>query len=326
MIYISGTKDIHLENSAVALGKFDGLHKGHQLLIKKLQEFKKLGYTAVMFTFDFHPFNITKKEKIELIYTSEERRHFAEMMGMDVLVEYPFNEETAHMEPEDFIRDILMKKVGAKVIVAGDDFRFGYNRRGNAQMLRDLEEAYGYQADICEKIQVEVPTFINGRTVFVSNDIGSTMIRETLRKGNVEFANELLGRPFSVIGKVSHGRKLGRTMGMPTANLEPSMEKLLPPNGVYISKTLIEGKIYESVTNIGRNPTIAENNARRVETYLFGYDGDLYGKLIEVELYKHQRLEMKFETIDALKAQMEKDLMQARAYFQTLRDTGSEDK
>ncbi len=321
MIYISGTKDIHFENTAVALGKFDGLHKGHQLLIKKLQAYKTQGYTSVMFTFDFHPYNVTRHEKMELIYTHDERRHFAELMGVDVLIEYPFNEETAHMEPEDFIRDILIEKVGAKVIVAGDDFRFGHNRRGNTHLLKKLEKEYGYQAHICEKIQVEVPTLVNGQTVLVSNDIGSTMIRETLREGNMKFARELLGRPFSVIGQVCHGRKLGRTMGMPTANLEPALEKLLPPNGVYFSRTLIDGQSYQSVTNIGRNPTIADNNARRVETYLFGYNENLYGRIIEVELYKFERKEIKFQTMEALKAQMENDRIQARNYFRMHRDS-----
>ncbi|MFR1761532.1 adenylyltransferase/cytidyltransferase family protein [Frisingicoccus sp.] len=142
MIYITGTRDIHLENTAVALGKFDGLHRGHQILIEKIKQHKAEGLQAVMFTFDFHPASLLSNKPLDLIFTREERIKWAEKMGIDVLIEFPFTKETSGIEAEDFVKDVLVDGLGAKVIVSGSDFHFGHERRGNVEMLKNLAKPW----------------------------------------------------------------------------------------------------------------------------------------------------------------------------------------
>lgn len=303
MEFISGKTDFQLHNSAVTLGKFDGLHKGHQKLIHKIVDLKKDGYTSVMFTFMFHPSTLFSNKEIDLIYTEEEKRIKLEQSGLDVMISYPFTNETASMEAEDFVKDVLVDRIDAKVIVVGDDFHFGHNRRGDVALLKELSKKYGYEVISYEKVN------------FHDEVVGSTSIRHEIEQGNMELANELLGRPYSIIGEVLHGRKIGRTLGVPTTNLIPSSDKLLPPNGVYASRTIIDGKSYEGVTSIGYKPTVGADKSRGVETFIFDYDADLYGKIIEVEIYGFERGEVKFDSLDELKEQMQKDIIFAKDYF-----------
>ncbi len=305
MIFISGTKDFHFENTAVAIGKFDGLHKGHQTLIEKINNYDGL---SVLLTFDFHPVSVLKGENPKLIYTSEERRIQAERMGVDVLIEYPFNAETASMPAKDFIRQVLCEKLGAKHVAVGEDFRFGAGRLGNADMLCELGPQYGFEAHICKKVFMELDS--------KPLEIAATLIREAISQGDMEIANKLLGCPYTIFGQVVYGRQIGRTIGMPTANVEPDDSKLLPPNGVYASKTFIDGKSYMSVTNIGKNPTVAEQQKRRSETFIYGLDENIYGRDIEIQLYHHLRPERKFESVDALMAQMHRDMEQSLNWLQ----------
>lgn len=317
MIYISGTKDFKLTNTAVALGKFDGLHRGHQVLVNQINHYKEKGMLSVVFTFDYHPNSLFGDKEQNLIYTFSERRMIAQRLGVDVLIEYPFTKETASMEPAQFIKDVLIDKVGARFVVVGEDFRFGRKRSGNTELLESMAPLLGYQADICRKIKETIPAGFDGNEKEERREIGSTLIRKALSLGNIEIANKLLGRPFMICGEVIHGRRIGRTIGMPTANLMAPAVKLLPPNGVYVSKTKIYNKEYPSVTNIGFNPTVTENGSRRIETYVYDFNGDLYGKDIEVMLYHYERPEMKFDSIEALKNQMHKDRDCAVAYFKT---------
>ncbi|BCN31464.1 bifunctional riboflavin kinase/FAD synthetase [Anaeromicropila herbilytica] len=303
MKFISGTTDFKLHNSAVTLGKFDGLHKGHQILIHKIIELAGKGYQSVMFTFSYHPSNLFTNKEIGLIYTEMEKRHQLEKSGLDVMISYPFTKETASMEAEQFIKEVLIDKMDAKVIVVGSDYHFGYERKGNIELLEKLSEQYNYELIVFDKIESH------------NQVIGSTSIREEIKKGNMETVHELLGRPYSIIGEVLHGRKLGRTLGIPTTNLIPEEDKLLPPNGVYASKTIIDGKSYEGVTNIGYKPTVGADPRVGVETHMFDFNEDVYGKIIEVELYRLERGETKFQSIDELKAQMEKDIVFAKDYF-----------
>lgn len=319
MEYITGTRDIHLENTAVALGKFDGLHRGHQILIEKIKHYKAQGLKAVMFTFDFHPAAFLQNTPQELIFTREERIEWAEKMGIDTLIEFPFTKETSGIEAEDFVKKVLVDGMGAKVIVCGDDFHFGYKRRGNVEILYKLGEKYGFKTDVCSKLQIEAPVFEEG--VFTGRiemrDVSSTLVREAIRRGDMEFAAKMLGTPFSVSGEVVHGRQLGRTLGMPTANVIPPMNKIMPPNGVYSSRTIVGDYVYHSVTNIGFNPTVAENNSKRVETYVYDFSGSLYGKKIEVQFFRFERPEMKFESIEALKNQIHHDKASTMEFFRT---------
>lgn len=305
MEYIAGKADFSLQGSAVTLGKFDGLHLGHQLLLNKITEQKKKGLKAVVFTFLYHPSNLLSDREMELIYTEEEKLQILKQYGLDVMISFPFTEETRSMEPEKFIEDILINRLDAKYIAVGSDFCFGRNRRGNTQMLADYSEKYGYELEIITKKRNE------------EEDISSSCIRHRIQEGDMEGVNKLLGRPFSVMGEVMHGRKIGRTIGFPTTNLIPDKAKLLPPDGVYTSLTNIEGIEYPGITNIGHNPTVGVTPEKRVETFLYDYDSDLYGKHIQVSLLGRMRGEEVFKSLEELKAQMDNDMLSGREYFKS---------
>ncbi|MBH1942300.1 bifunctional riboflavin kinase/FAD synthetase [Mobilitalea sibirica] len=308
MDYIAENTNFKLKNSAVTLGKFDGLHLGHQLLLEQVISLKKQGYTAVMFSFSYHPGNLFSKKEFELIYTEEEKLAKLRNTKMDVLVSYPFTKETSNMEPEDFIKDVLIGKLDAKIIVVGQDFRFGHKRRGDVKLLQSLAETYGYRVIACEKRK------------YKDSIISSSEIRKELKEGNMETVNEMLGQPYSILGEVRHGRKLGRTLGLPTTNIIPVSGKLLPPCGVYASKTIVDGISYPGVTNIGFKPTVGAEKVKGVETYIFDFNQDLYGKFIEVELYTYERPELKFNSIEELKQKMQEDIAFTRNYFLKLNE------
>ena len=192
--------------------------------------------------------------------------------------------------------------------------------RGDTVLLESMSPLLGYKADICRKICDTIPADTDGNSEAQTREIGATLIRKMLAAGDIETANKFLGRPFMIYGEVIHGRRIGRTIGMPTANIVTPSIKLLPPNGVYVSKTKVYNKVYPSVTNIGCNPTVADNGSRRVETYVYDFNDDLYGRDIEVMLYHYQRPEMKFDTIEALKNQMHQDGESAVEYFKGRED------
>lgn len=308
MEYIINTTDYHIDGpTAITLGKFDGLHLGHKLLLKHVLEKQKLGAKAVIFTFNMPPGTQIDGNFREVLTTNDERRIFAEESGVDYLIECPFVPEVMSMEPLEFIRDIV-EKLNVKWFVVGKDFRFGHKRQGDYQTLQKHAEEFGYEVIVVEKEQC------GGR------DISSSYIREEIQAGNVEKANRLLGYPFTIRGEVLHGRKLGRNIGIPTTNLIPSKEKLLPPNGVYISIAAIGKKEYPSITNIGYKPTVGATEKKGVETYIFNFEGDVYGKVIHIKLLHYQRDEMKFGSIEELKTQMEQDIENARLYFEEGKD------
>lgn len=296
MKYIVETTDFHLKNSVVTLGKFDGLHIGHQMLIDHVIELKKKGYQSVMFTFSLHPYNLFSEKETKLIYTNEEKLLKLREEGLDVLIAYPFTTKTASLEPEEFIKEVLVKQCDAKAIIVGEDFCFGKHRRGNVDMLRKYAKELGYEVYAYEKVEYD-------------NDVVSaTRIRDEIAKGNMEVVTDMLGRPFSVVGEVVHGRQLGRQLGMPTVNILPSEGKLLPPNGVYASTVEIEGKEYTGVTNVGYKPTVGDKNQLGIETYIIDFEGDLYGKVLEVKLLQFMRPEQKFLSVQELKTQMHQDM------------------
>lgn len=303
MEYIAGNTNFKYNNSAVTLGKFDGLHLGHQLLMNQVISYKKQGYTAIMFSFLLHPSNLFSDKEFELIYTEEEKRARLKKSGLDVLISYPFTEETRNMEPEAFIREILVEKLDAKIIVIGNDYRFGRQRRGDTGLLQKYEDTYGYKVIVCEKKK------------WNNTIISSSAIRNKLKEGNMEVVNAMLGKPYSIRGEVIHGRRIGRTLGMPTTNLIPESTKLLPPYGVYVTKTLVGDTYYPGVTNIGFKPTVGDEELKGVETFLFDVDLDLYGKVIEVELLSFLRQELKFSSLEELQQQMQEDIVFAKTYI-----------
>lgn len=303
MEYIKGNKNFQFKNSAVTLGKFDGIHLGHQYLLNQIISYKEQGYTAVMFTFDIHPYNLLSNKEFTQIYTEDEKLVKLTRTGLDAIVSFPFTEETMKQEPEDFIKKVLVDKLDAKIIVVGEDFRFGHKRRGDVALLEQYADIYGYKVIACEKRK------------WHDRIISSTTIRAELAEGNMEEVNAMLGQPYMIMGEVQHGRRIGRTLGMPTTNITPHPSKLLPPCGVYPSKTIIRGRSYYGVTNIGHNPTVGITPTKRVETFIFDFDEELYGQVIEVELMTYLRPELKFDTLEELKLRMEKDIEFARNHF-----------
>lgn len=306
MEYIKQSMTFEIEGPTVlSLGKFDGLHRGHELLMEYMREKKQeqQNLKAAVFTFDIPPSEQTQNLQMQVLTTSQEKVRLFEENGIDYLIECPFTREIMCMEPEEFI-DRIVKNLHVKEIVVGTDFRFGYKRRGDYQMLRQYALAYGYQLKVVSKMQEE------GR------DISSTYIREEIAAGHIEKAHRLLGYPFFVEGNVLHGRKLGKAvLGIPTINLIPPSEKLLPPMGVYVTSTECAGKRYPGITNVGCKPTIQGENPIGVETHLFDISEDMYGRMVRVSFLKRVRPEQKFDSLDALKAQMEQDIQYGKVYF-----------
>ncbi|MGL5437735.1 MAG: bifunctional riboflavin kinase/FAD synthetase [Lachnospiraceae bacterium] len=305
MRVISGTRQFHIdEPTIVTIGKFDGRHKGHQKLLREMMRLKQeYGFKTSVFTFDMSPAGVVTGQEQTVITTNMERRSRMESIGIDYLVEYPFDDQAAHMTPETFVREVLTGAMNAKAIVAGTDCRFGYRRAGDAALLGALSDRYGYQAVIIEKEQDD------------HRDISSTYIREELDKGNIEKANKLLGEPYSIHGTVIHGNHIGSSLGFPTANIIPPSDKHLPPFGVYVSTVRLNGQSYGGVSNIGRKPTIHGDNPIGIETYIMDMEADLYGKEITIQLLHFCRPEQKFESLDALKLQVEKDKRAAADYI-----------
>lgn len=301
MRYIENTTEFKLQQTVVCLGKFDGIHKGHQLLIEHMLSYKKQGYLTTLFTFALHPSNLFSDKEVHLIDTKEEKHRKLEELGVDIVVEYPFTEETATMSPENFIKEILIKKLDAKVVIVGKDFRFGHQRKGNVSLLRKYAQEYGYEVIVFDKLKIDHKV------------VSSTRIREEIAKGKIQLVNRLLGQPYFILGKVMHGQKLGRTIGIPTINQIAVQGKLLPPNGVYISKVHLDDNLYTGVTNIGCKPTVG-THLKGVETHILDFEGDLYGQIVKVDLYHYIRGEKKFSGIEQLKQQMQKDIEAARKY------------
>ena len=291
--------------SVITLGKFDGVHRGHQMLIQRMNELEAAyGWNTVVFTFDVSPQVKMGKGPGKMLMTNQERADFLEQMGIDILVECPFTKAVMNMSPEDFVREMLLQRLHAAAIVVGDDFHFGKNRAGNAAFLKEMGEKYGFLVEIAGKKKDEE----NGR------EISSSYVREEVNAGHMNKATKLLGYPFYIEGTIVHGRHLGTSIGIPTINIVPAAEKLLPPNGVYFSRTILEnGKSYDSITNIGVKPTV-DGSGLTVESNLFDCNEDLYGQKAKVVLLHFHRPEMRFQSIEALKAQMQTDIRAARAH------------
>lgn len=305
---LSEIEELNIENTAVALGKFDGLHKGHLEVMRRLTEEKTNGLKALVFTFSNNPKNFLKPENEKKsgnkLFTVKEKLMVYERMGIDIIVVYPLETGILGMEPETFIKNILVDKLGVKKVVCGENFRYGKDRKGDTNSLKLLGKKYGFRADVLPMIsdQGEV--------------ISSTLIRGLISDGEIEKANRLLGYQYTIVGKVVHGNEIGRTIDTPTANIIPDEDKLLPPFGVYLSLCDIDGKIYGGITNIGTKPTVTEDKKKiTVETYFLNYAGDLYDRILEIKLVKHTRNEIKFSGLTQLKEQLEKDKDMCRKYL-----------
>lgn len=277
--------DFCVKNSAVSLGKFDGIHRGHQCLLERIKKQNK--YIPTVFTF-------VMAEKQPKIYTQQEKDSILEQFGIQREVLYPFEESTKNMLPEAFVSKILMEKMDTKYICVGEDFRFGKDRAGDVTLLEALKNKYGYTLEIVEKLRLD------------GDVVSSTRIRKLLSTGELKKANVLLGIPFFVQGQVIHGEALGRTLDLPTANLIPVPEKILLPDGVYATTVRVDGKEYAGVTNIGKKPTVGEH-IRGIETHILDFKEDIYGQEICVSFIDYIRPEMKFSSVEELRTRIEQD-------------------
>lgn len=308
MICLDHTEQFHIEEpTALSLGKFDGLHRGHEKLIAQLLDKQKDGLKAAVFTFDIPPKKLTEGGEHKLLSTNAERQALFAQRGIDYLIQCPFTPEIMCMEPEDFV-DWIVRALHVKVIVVGEDFRFGHGRRGDHRLLAELAESYGYELKVVEKLKFE------GR------DISSTFIREEIIKGNMEIAAELLGHPYYIDGAVLTGNQIGRTIGIPTANIEAEPVKLLPPFGVYAAAIDIRGARYYGIANIGRKPTIkpkeGERNPIGVEMHILHFHEDIYREPVRIYFYEYERPEIRFGSILDLQAQIKKDIVFSERYFE----------
>ena len=303
MRYITDINEIQeREYSVVTLGKFDGLHRGHKKIFKRAKEIAATyDCNFSVFTFSVSPQAVLGQSPYRTLMTSQERKEMIEKAGADLLAECPFDKALMNMEAGEFIEEILLKKMRAKAVITGRDFRFGKDRAGDIACLREYAAEYGFYTEAVEK------------TKDGSRDISSTYIREEVEAGRMENAAGLLGYDYFIKGKVTEGRRLGRTIGFPTANLIPAPEKVIPPYGVYSSLTRVGDRVYKSITDIGTKPTV-DGETLGAETFIYGFDGDIYGQEICVSLLHYMRGEQKFGSVEELKKQLEKDIKERGNY------------
>ncbi|KUO71199.1 MAG: hypothetical protein APF77_05930 [Clostridia bacterium BRH_c25] len=280
----------------VALGSFDGVHLGHRRLIELLKEEAKLyGTGSLVYTFNVHPRKILIPNKhIYLITDNEKRAEIIEDMGIDMLYLEDFN-NVRDMSAEDFVKKILVDGFRVKSVVVGYNYRFGIKGEGNAEILMQYGEKYGFKVNVVKAVEVD------GHTV------SSSLIRHIIRSGSVDKVADYLGRDFSVHGKVIYGKQNGEVMGIKTANIDVKKDITLPKKGVYYTSTTVSGKLYKSISNIGFNPTF-DGESLSVETHLIDFCDNIYGEEIEIFFHRHKRDEYKFESMEELVKQIRRDI------------------
>ena len=299
-------KPIDCRKPIVTIGTFDGMHLGHQKIIKQLiQSAKEIDGESVLITFYPHPRSvIISNEPIKLLQNQAEKINKLEELGLDNLVIIPFTNEFSKQTAIEFIQGIIKDKLNCHTLVIGYDHHFGNNREGNLIFLQ--ENAKKFHLEIIEIPAREIDAI----------KISSTKIRNSLLEGDIQTANSFLGYPYEISGVVVSGQQLGRTIGFPTANISLNdSNKLIPKHGVYAVKTEIHGKERFGMLNIGINPTVQDTSSIKLEVHLFDFSADLYNESITLQLINYIRPEHKFDSIDALTKQLKKDEIFVRDYF-----------
>ena len=293
-----------LDYAVVTSGTFDGVHIGHKKILSRLREISQLsGGQTVVLTFWPHPRTVVSEDSqsLQLLSTIEEKIALFAQLGIDHLAIIPFTRSFSELSSEDFIRQILVDKIGTKKLVIGYDHRFGKNREGSFEFLKENCSQYGFEVE-------EIP-----RQDIEDMAISSSRIRKALVTGQIHEANELLGRPYSISGTVVKGKQLGRTIGFPTANLHPEESyKLIPQNGVYAIRAIYKDEIFKGMLNIGVRPTV-DGTSKTIEANLFDFNREIYGEELRVELLHYLRPEQKFDGLPALVAQINLDKERAVA-------------
>lgn len=294
---ISETSD--LKDTIVTIGTFDGVHLGHQKILKKLVELKnKNGGETLLFTFDPHPRKVLFPEQrdLKLITTTQEKCELLKQFGIDNVLVFPFTIEFSKMSAEDYISNIISETLKTKTLVIGYDHRFGSNREGNIETLKQVSSNYNFDL-------IEIPAQEINQL-----NISSTRIRKAIEEGEIEVANSFLGYSFFMSGIVIKGKQLGRTIGYPTANIELlDLDKIKPKTGVYAVNIIIDQINFKGMLNVGYNPTTDSDRIQKIEVNIFDFNKDIYGKIIKIEFIKHLRNEVKFANLDELKEQLAKD-------------------
>jgi riboflavin kinase/FMN adenylyltransferase len=301
-----GTDNAEIQRPTVlTLGVFDGLHLGHQLIMRTVVErARALGAIPTAITFDPHPRAVLHPQSSPpLLQTLDQKVEGFGVLGIEQTIVARFTEEFSKIPAEDFLRDVVMDRLHAREVYLGRGFAFGHNREGNIELLRQVSKELGFVAG-------EVPEVgLRGQRV------SSSRIRKLLAQGKVNLARRMLGRPYGVEGRVERGNERGHTLGFPTANLHPQ-NRVIPANGVYVTGTLIEGQWRRSVTNVGTRPTFEIASEPSVETFVMNWDGDLYGDVIRVRFLYRLRDEKKFDSLESLKTQITRDVDRAHNYFE----------
>ena len=291
------------EKTVIALGFFDGVHIGHGALLRRTAErAAALGAVPAAFTFDRPPREFVTGVSVPLLTTVEERCALIRgLYGIDRVIVEPFDRDMMTMPWQDFLENLLVRRHHAVHLVAGHDFRFGHRNEGTPERLRDWCAAHGLGCDVIEKVELDGVT------------VSSTHIRELVEAGEMERAARFLGHPYGLSGTVAHGKGLGTAELFPTVNLLPERSRVLPRFGVYVTRVLLpEGKSCRGVTNVGVRPTVSSDGSVTIETNLVDFSGSLYGATIRVEFLRYLREEHRFDTVEELHAQIERDIAAAR--------------
>jgi len=295
-----------LSHPVLALGNFDGLHRGHQKIIERVKRgAAEHGGTPMAMTFDPHPPRVVRPDKAPpLLMTKAQKLEALHQAGIRCVAVVRFTRELSEWDPETFVRVVLVEWLRVSEVWVGANFLFGHERSGNFSLLRMLGQRYGFRADKIDPVRYK--DFV----------VSSTRVRRLVGEGRVDEAGALLGHGFYLDGRVVAGRRRGRELGFPTANIATDNE-LLPPHGVYATTMTIDGVVYPGLTNIGVRPTFGEQDTT-VETHLLGYSGDLYGHAVRLGFVLRLRDERKFDDVDALRAQIEADQRRAERLFSRL--------
>lgn len=286
--------------TAVALGNFDGVHRGHcDLILGMIKDANESNLKSSLLVFDNHTKTVLTGEAPKTITSTEQKFQIFEDLGVQLIYRMKFDREIMKLHPEEFVKDILIDKLNVKSVVVGFDYRFGHKASGNAELLKELGEKYNFNVIIVEPI-------------YIDNElVSSTRIRNLLQEGNIIEANKLLGRNYSIRGKVVGGKKLGNTLGFPTANIEPIENFVIPKHGVYNTNTLVNNKSYLSATSVGKNPTFKDDGLK-IESHIIDFNEDIYGETIDLEFIQYLREEMKFQNLDELKKKVQEDISKVK--------------
>jgi len=300
VLTVQNTEHFRIESGTiVTIGTFDGVHLGHQKILNRLKELKEeTGLTTVVLTFDPHPRKVLFPEQkdLKLLTSIEEKLALLEHYGVDIAVVYPFSREFAHLEPETYVRDILVKSLKVQHMVIGYDHKFGNERKGDIHTLRAYGPKLGFRVEEISPRDIDHIA------------ISSSKIRKALEEGNIDLASEFLGHRYFIHATVISGKKLGRSLGYPTANLRPQGEdKLIPGKGIYFVEVLPGVQQYYGMMSIGLNPTTDNDEAIKCEVHIFDFNSDLYGKSVRINFLKRIRDEKKFANLTELKAALDED-------------------